>query len=64
MRCSTITPLAHSMPGAGVVHHIIRDCVEPGASLGMVRYPAESGTAFRLTLQSEYPNAMQQERTR
>ena len=24
IRCSTITPLAHSMPGAGVVHHINR----------------------------------------
>jgi hypothetical protein len=23
--CSTITLLAHSMPGAGVVHHIILD---------------------------------------
>jgi hypothetical protein len=28
IRCSTITLLAHSMPGAGVVHHIIRDRVE------------------------------------
>jgi hypothetical protein len=24
IRCSTVTPLARSMPGAGVVHHIIR----------------------------------------
>jgi hypothetical protein len=24
IRCSTITPLTHTMPEAGVVHHIIR----------------------------------------
>jgi hypothetical protein len=32
IRCSTITLLAHSMPGAGVVHHIIhvdRRCLCP-----------------------------------
>src|SRR5215470_17720418 len=33
IRCSTTTPLAHSMPRAGVVHHIILD--EPA---GPARY--------------------------
>src|SRR6516164_9300209 len=49
IRCSTITLLAHSMPGAGVVHHIIRDGVEPAASPGIVRY-ALIATNFPLTI--------------
>jgi hypothetical protein len=32
IRCSTITPLAHSMPGAGVVHHIIPVILIAGGS--------------------------------
>jgi hypothetical protein len=35
IRCSTITPLAHSMPGAGVVHHINRYRSDPAASPAM-----------------------------
>jgi hypothetical protein len=38
-------PLTHSMSGAGVVHHIIRDRVEPAASPAMSAMPLKAEVA-------------------
>jgi hypothetical protein len=48
IRCSTIPLLALSMPGAGVVHYIIRDPVEPVAN------PAKSAMPPKGEVNSEH----------
>jgi hypothetical protein len=55
IRCSTITPFAHSMPGAGVVHHINRYQNRPSASglLSLRQGPAcIAGSRFRSNFRS------------